>query len=218
MNRTRWPATLPVLILCLMAGGCRTHPEPPNTKPEVRKPISLVTHAGDVRCYVARAECLNCDWAGEVEVPKGTLVRDVVCPNCRASYLRSGPELDSMCGGRVSETEVEDELRAEHGRGQQEPFAVKVKSSTRQWTAGDEQHYRVWAQCLNCGWFGEMEVPKGTSVRGVVCPQCGLWKRPPVPGVSGISHLCSTARLDVLSGARVVRSEVGAARDAGGGE
>lgn len=33
--------------------------------------------------YSVRCECSNCEWAGEIEVPKGTLKpTSAVCPNC----------------------------------------------------------------------------------------------------------------------------------------
>jgi hypothetical protein len=39
-------------------------------------------------------------------------------------------------------------------------------------------HYVVAAHCTNCGWEGEMQVPKGETVAKVTCPRCELRNRP----------------------------------------
>lgn len=36
----------------------------------------------------------------------------------------------------------------------------------------DSKHYYAQTCCLNCGWNGKLQKPKGERVRGTPCPNC----------------------------------------------
>ena len=48
--------------------------------------------AEEIETYSAECECTNCGWSGTLEIPKGTAIDEMECPECKVVALAKKKE------------------------------------------------------------------------------------------------------------------------------